>query len=65
MPYDSTMTFIQDSRTKRWDSIATITGISTSGRMLDLLTEEGDVTRRNRRFIRPKCAIQSDSSRGL
>ena len=72
MPDDSTMTFIQgdqvhvqDPKTKRWDRIATITGISTLGRTLDLHTEEGDVTRRNWRFIRSKCAIQSDSSRGL
>ena len=30
-----------------------VVGISTSGRTLDLLSKEGHLLRRNRRFVRP------------
>ena len=51
---------IQNQATLRWDTKAKVVNISTSGRTLELITEEGVKVRRNRRFIRPKCAAQSN-----
>ena len=50
---------VQNQATLRWDTKAEITGVSTSGRTLDLVTDDGVAIRRNRRFVRAKCATQS------
>ena len=47
---------IQDPHTKRWDVTALITSFSKTGQTVELYTEEGHFLRRNRRFIRRKCA---------
>ena len=47
---------IQDPLTKRWDIDASITGFSQTGRTLDLCTDEGHLMRRNRHFVRRRCA---------
>ena len=47
---------IQDAHTKKWDMKATVTDISQTGRTCDLITDEGIVMRRNRRFLTRQCA---------
>ena len=47
---------VQNPCTKCWDVTALITGFSKTGRTLKLLTDEGDLMLRNRRFVRKKCA---------
>ena len=49
---------IQDHATRRWTDPATVTSVSQSGRTLELLSDEGHVIRRNRRFVRPLCATR-------
>ena len=48
--------YVQDPCTKRWDISAVITGFSRTGRTLDLLTPNGNIIWRNRRFVRRRCA---------
>ena len=43
---------VQNPCTKRWEITALVTGFSRTGRTLQLLTDEGDIILRNRRFIR-------------
>ena len=50
---------IQDQNTKRWTITGTVTGASTSGRTLEILTDEGNLVRRNRRFVQLQCATHS------
>ena len=47
---------VQDHVTKRWTVPAVVTATSHSGRTCDLQTDEGVIMRRNRRFIRRRCA---------
>ena len=47
---------VQNPCTKRWDVSALITGFSKTGRTFELLTSEGNIIIRNRRFIRRQCA---------
>ena len=49
---------VQDPTSHRWNLNAVITGFSLTGRTLELLTERGEFIRRNRRFVRLKCAAQ-------
>ena len=56
---------IQDHASKRWIESATVTGISDTGRTLEMLSDEGHVIRRNRRFVRPSCATPPNSSQEL
>ena len=44
---------VQNQTSKQWDIKATVVGISTSGRTLDLISKDGHSFRRNRRFVRP------------
>ena len=52
---------IQDQKTKRWNMHAVVTGISSTGRTLDMLTTEGHYITRNRMFVKKICAPQRDS----
>ena len=54
---------VQDHLTERWDIPAMVTEISHTGRTCDMITDEGDLIRRNRRFIRRWCAAWHKSSR--
>ena len=49
---------VQDPISKRWSLSAIVTGFSPTERTLELLTEQGKFTTRNRRFVRLKCATQ-------
>ena len=53
---------VQNPFTKRWEITALITGFSKTGRTLELLTSEGDIIVRNRRFVRHRCAAWGRSS---
>ena len=44
---------VQNQVSRRWDIKATVIGVSTSGRTLDLIGKDGQLFRRNRRFVRP------------
>ena len=46
---------VQDQTSKRWSIKATVIHVSETGRTLDLLTNEGQIIRRNRRFVRSRC----------
>ena len=48
---------VQSPCTKRWDETALITGLSRTGRTLELLTAKGDIIVRNRRYVRKQCAV--------
>ena len=48
--------YVQNPCTKRWDVSAVITGFSRTGSTLNLLTPNGNIIWRNRRFVRRQCA---------
>ena len=47
---------VQDPITRKWNTHAVVTGISDTGRTLDMITEEGQCIRRNRKFVKTRCA---------
>ena len=47
---------VQNPCTKCWDVMALVTGFSKTDRTLKLLTDEGDLILRNRRFVRRQCS---------
>ena len=49
---------VQDPVSKRLSLKAIVTGFSPTGRTLELFTERGTFTTRNRRFVSGKCALQ-------
>ena len=53
---------VQNQATMRWDTKAKVHHVSATGRTLELITTEGVKIRRNRRFVRPLCAVQDSSS---